>query len=202
MPCYSITLLPLTTILAVVRRQSTSLITGVSATFGFVRTVNILQIRLHGERSSPHFILHIPLHVLSLFRQQTPIPFLAVSAPNVLFWFTFNLEMFECQQALHTISTCTPSGPIGLADECSYLLSIPSSTSCMDQTGLMADVIVTVRGVTFHGWGIHQHILLSYQGHLYSGRLQGTVLVRFLSRALSFPPHCSLHQRPVPPWVR
>ena len=52
-----------------------------------------------------------------------------------------------------TISTCRPSGQIGIADESFSLPSIPSAASRMVQKGLFLDVIVTVLEVTGRGRG-------------------------------------------------
>ena len=52
---------PLTTILTLFRRQSTSLITGVRTTVASSERLHSLQIRLLGDRSSLHLLMHIPL---------------------------------------------------------------------------------------------------------------------------------------------
>ena len=84
----------------------------------------------------------------SVCRRQPPS--LAASAP-ILFPFTLNPELFELTANTSTISTCTPLGQIGLADENFSHPNIPSSASRMFQTGLIVDDIVTVLEVMGRG---------------------------------------------------
>jgi hypothetical protein len=76
---HSFTLLPLTTIIALVHKRSNSLMTVVRATGGVIRTVVLCAGPSSWRSYVPHLLLQRPLKILSMLRLQTSTPSLAAS---------------------------------------------------------------------------------------------------------------------------
>jgi hypothetical protein len=169
-PCF-----PLTTILTLVHIRSTSLITGVRATVGVIRTVALCA-DLSTWRSfvpSPTTAYSPAYHVDASSADGNVPP---LQLPPLIFCFNSHSiwNCLNCQQTLRTISTCTPSGQIWLAEEGFSHPSIPSSASRMVQTGLILDDIVTVLEVTGRGRGMYQHLQFPRQSDHYFWRPLGS----------------------------
>jgi hypothetical protein len=200
---HSISLLPLTKILPLVHRRSTSLITGERATVGVFRTVAQCEDPSTWRSFVPSpTIAYSPADPVNALSADANPP--SSDFPPLVSCFVSNStwNCLNCWLTLRTISICTPSGQIGLADDGSSLPIIPSSASRMVQTGPIVDVIATVLEVTGRGRG---HVpttsdLLSKRSLLW--QTFGSSCGVNCLKPLFIPPDCSLHQQPVLPWMR